>query len=99
MEAEKFHDRIKQIIDGNTSKLVLFPTMKCGKHYFGQEIVNFIKVTVDNDCNPTSFGCTAIIHPNQWVLLLDKNCNDLSVPGCGENAVGVVTVLAVATFC
>ena len=63
--------------------------MKCGYTYFGEVVHNFIVVIVDYECDPRALGAQQVAY-GKWVLMLDRNCIDCKVPGCGENAIGVI---------
>lgn len=90
MDPEDFDIELEEIVFNTDMDIVELPILHCGGTYFGYRVVNFVSVVMVQDGDPTSFGAHHV-GKGCWILFLDRNCDDLRIPGCGVNAVGVVS--------
>ena len=69
---------------------ISMPILRCGALYLGHEVQNFIIVAVDRLFSKNSVPDCIQMSNDSWCLLMDNNCHDVGVPGCGIGGHGVV---------
>ena len=80
---------LEGIVVASNTEILFFPLLKCAHTYFGEVVQKFIMATVDYLCDPSDLVAKKVVY-GKWVLMLEKNCIDCKVSGCGENYIGVV---------
>ena len=85
---EEFRIELEDIVSALNTEIISIPLFKFGHTYFGEVVHNFIVVKVDHKYDPSALSAKTFAY-GKCILMLDKNCIDCKVPGCGENAIGI----------
>ena len=89
MDPEEFCIELEDMVVASNTEILYLTLLKCVHEYFGEVVHNFIIGKFDYLCDPSALGAKQVVY-GKWVIMIDKNCIDYKVPGCGENGIGVV---------
>ena len=96
MTPQDYRMELEDLVCESGSEIVSYPLLECGHSYCGNVVHNFIIVCIDYECDPEDFGASRFGF-GTWIKFLDKNVNDIDVPGCNKDPSGVV-VARFSTF-
>ena len=88
MDPEEFCIELEDMVVASNTEILYLTLLKCVHEYFGEVVHNFIVVKVDHKYDPSALSAKTFAY-GKCILMLDKNCIDCKVPGCGENAIGI----------
>ena len=90
MSNEDLRDELEDLMMTTYLSTISMPILRPGASYLGHVVANFIITSLDPRAQMTSDTNTVQMSKDSFCLLLDLNCNDIDVPGCGNGGYGVV---------
>jgi hypothetical protein len=90
MSNEDLRDELEDLMMTTYLSPISMPILRPRASYLGHVVANFIIVSLDPQAQMSSDTNTVQMSKDSFCLLLDSNCNDIDVPGCGSGGYGVV---------